>query len=87
MEYQQREPPSMEYIQKCQIELQRNFRNELLEKSDRYMLSDYPLTDDQKNEIKVYRQALRDYFSRDDVINWTYDKELPAFPTVPSFVK
>ena len=38
----------------------RNIRNELLNKTDKYMLQDYPnLTQEQLNEIKDYRQALR----------------------------
>ena len=37
----------------------RNKRNSLLESSDKYMTSDYPITDTQREEIKVYRQALR----------------------------
>ena len=82
--------PSIEYIQGVQIELQRNTRNQLLEKTDRYVLSDFPLTDEQKNEIMVYRAALRDYFSRDDVINWRFtfeNQDMPPFPTAPDFVK
>lgn len=83
-------PPSIEYMQDVQIQLQRNTRNQLLEKTDRYILSDYPLTDEQKNEIKAYRNALRDYFARDDVKNWTFTFEaqyMPDLPAIPDFVK
>jgi hypothetical protein len=82
--------PSIAYIQNCQIQLQRNTLNQMLEKTDRYILSDYPLTEDQKNEIKIYRQLLRDYFKRDDVINWVFtfeNQQLPDFPDMPDFVR
>lgn len=39
----------------------RGKRNHLLEESDFFMsVSDYPITDAQREEIKAYRQALRD---------------------------
>ena len=80
----------IQYIQDSIIQLQRNTRNQLLEKTDRYILLDFPLTDEQKNEVKSYRQSLRDYFTRDDVINWTFtfeNQQMPDFPTIPDFVK
>ena len=64
----------------------RNIRNELLNKTDRYMLQDYPnLTPEQLNEIKDYRQALRDF------ININKDKFLNGqaqidFPPQPNFI-
>ena len=82
--------PSIEYIQDCKIQLQRNTRNQLLEKTDRYILSDFLLTEDQKNEIILYRQLLRDYFNRDDVVNWVFtfeNQQLPEFPHMPDFVR
>jgi hypothetical protein len=41
----------------------RNIRNELLNRTDRYILSDYPITDEQKQEIKLYRQKLRRFIN------------------------
>ena len=38
----------------------RNQRNSLLTNTDKYMTVDYPITDAQREEIKAYRQALRD---------------------------
>ncbi len=38
----------------------RNIRNELLNKTDRYFLIDYPIAYEQQNIIKSYRQELRD---------------------------
>jgi hypothetical protein len=62
----------------------RNIRNELLNKTDRYLLGDYPnLTPEQLTEIKSYRQALR------DCINVNKEKILSGqklnFPTQPDF--
>ena len=36
-------------------------RNELLQKTDKYLLSDYPITSEQLEIIKTFRQALRDF--------------------------
>jgi len=47
-------------------------RDQLLLNTDKYMVSDFPLTADQKNEITTYRQALRDSTSA-----WT----LPVKPS------
>lgn len=66
-----------------------NMRNELLKQTDFYMLSDVydKLTENEKQEIKDYRQALRDH------INNNRDKYLIEginfvdFPIAPSFVK
>lgn len=64
-------------------------RNELLKQTDFYMLSDIynKLTENEKQEIINYRQALRDH------ININKDKFLidgvnfVEFPISPSFVK
>ena len=50
----------------------RNIRNELLNKTDRYMLEDYPnLTEKELISIKEYRQALRDYtnINKENILN------------------
>ena len=81
--------PSKEYIQNCKMKLQRNTRNQLLEKTDKYLLVDYPISDEQKEEVRVYRQLLRDYFSREDVINWVFtfeNQQMPDFPPEPIFI-
>jgi hypothetical protein len=65
----------------------RNIRNELLIRTDKYMLQDYPnLTPEQLTEIKNYRQTLRDF------ININKDKYLNGqaqidFPTKPDFIE
>ena len=62
----------------------RNIRNELLNRTDRYILSDFPITDEQKQEIILYRQTLRSF------INENKDKILTGvivdFPEQPIFI-
>lgn len=48
-------------------------RNNLLNDSDYLMMADYPISDEKRQEIKVYRQALRDIPQQDgfpDNIVW-----------------
>ena len=62
----------------------RNIRNELLNRTDRYLLSDYPISLKQQMEIKIYRQNLRQF------INENQEKILTGcivdFPTQPDFI-
>ena len=44
--------------QKTQI---RSKRDSLLQKTDKFMISDYPITEDERQKIKSYREYLRDY--------------------------
>ena len=62
----------------------RNIRNELLNRTDRYVLSDYPISIEQQMEIKVYRQDLRNFINdnKEKILNG--DKI--DFPTQPSFI-
>ena len=65
----------------------RNIRNELLIKTDRYMLEDYPLRTEQKQIVKTYRQSLRQF----QVINDNHEKNLNGqaqidFPPQPNFI-
>lgn len=57
------------------IEFQRKIRNSLLRNSDFTQLPDVPLTDEQKEEWRIYRQELRDFFEE-----WTVDKKFPEAP-------
>jgi hypothetical protein len=41
----------------------RNIRNELLNRTDRYFLIDYPIAYEQQIIIKNYRQELRDFIN------------------------
>ena len=62
----------------------RNIRNELLNKTDRYFLIDYPIAYEQQIIIKSYRQELRDF------ININKEKILNGdkidFPQQPDFI-
>ena len=62
----------------------RNIRNELLNKTDRYLLSDYPITLEQQMLIKTYRQELRDFINNNKEKILNGDKI--DFPTQPSFI-
>ncbi len=55
-----------EYITNNELFLRRarNIRNDLLNKTDKYLLSDYPITLEQQIMIKIYRQDLRDLSMR-----------------------
>ena len=39
----------------------RSVRNQYLEQTDKYMITDYPITDDERELYKQYRTYLRDY--------------------------
>jgi len=43
-------------------------RNRLLLESDKYMLSDFPITPENLEIIKQYRQELRDFTTNDYII-------------------
>lgn len=43
-----------------QAQWARQLRNKLLQKSDKYMVPDYPITELQRDQWRQYRQALRD---------------------------
>ena len=43
-------------------------RNRLLAESDKYMLSDFPITPENLELIKQYRQQLRDFTTNDYII-------------------
>ena len=62
----------------------RNIRNELLNKSDRYILEDYPLSEEEKQVVKEYRKKLRDFINdnKDKILNG----EKIDFPPQPNFL-
>ena len=45
----------------------RNIRNELLNKTDKYLLSDYPITLDEQMKIKLYRHELRQFINENEI--------------------
>ena len=62
----------------------RNIRNELLNRTDRYVLSDYPISLEQQMIIKLYRQDLRQFINdnKEKILNG----EKVEFPTQPDFI-
>ena len=62
----------------------RNIRNELLNKTDRYFLIDYPIAYDQQMIIKNYRQELRDFINNNKDLILTGAKV--DFPIQPDFI-
>ena len=62
----------------------RNIRNELLNKTDRYILSDYPITLEQQMIIKTYRQELREFINNNKDIILT--GQILDFPKPPEFI-
>ena len=65
-------PP--ETIQQQQETQNRAWRDRILIETDKYVLLDFPITTQQKDEVVIYRQGLRDY-----PINWIK-------PTPPTFL-
>ena len=62
----------------------RNIRNELLNKTDKYILSDYPISLEQQMIIKTYRQDLRDFINNNEIKILAGEKV--EFPTQPDFI-
>ena len=62
----------------------RNIRNELLNKTDRYFLIDYPIAYEQQIIIKSYRQELRDFINNNKEKILNGDKI--DFPKQPDFI-
>ena len=62
----------------------RNIRNELLNRTDRYILNDYPITLEQQMIIKLYRQDLREFINNNKEKILNNDKL--DFPEPPDFI-
>ena len=62
----------------------RNIRNELLNKTDRYFLIDYPIAYEQQLIIKAYRQELRDFINNNEIKILAGEKV--DFPKQPDFL-
>ena len=52
---------------KDKLKIYRNIRNELLNKTDKYILSDYPISLEHQMIIKTYRQDLREFINNNEV--------------------
>ena len=62
----------------------RNVRNELLNKTDKYILSDYPITLEKQMIIKTYRQDLREFINNNEIKILAGD--MVEFPQQPNFI-
>jgi hypothetical protein len=62
----------------------RNIRNELLNRTDKYLLSDYPITLDEQMKIKLYRQELRQFINENEIKILAGEKV--EFPQLPDFI-
>ena len=74
----------MSNINYTNLILTRNFRDNLLSNSDKYLLSDYPITSNNLILIKDYRQQLRDYMDIPEIVNYDYSSNIPL-PDFPEF--
>jgi len=70
------------------LEVVRGYRDEKLLKTDKYMMPDFPITEEKREEWKIYRQALRDITTNislaDIVIDITITIQGDIWPTPPS---
>ncbi len=57
----------------------RHQRNLKLFESDKYMIVDFPISAEDLEKMKVYRQELRDYFQKPDINNLQF----PNLPEKP----
>ena len=62
----------------------RNIRNELLNKTDRYFLIDFPIEYEKQLIIKKYRQDLREFINNNEIKILAGEKV--DFPPVPDFI-
>ena len=62
----------------------RNIRNEVLNKTDKYILSDYPISLERQMIIKTYRQDLRNFINNNEIKILAGEKV--DFPTQPDFI-
>ena len=62
----------------------RNIRNELLNKTDKYFLIDFPIQYEQQMIIKKYRQDLRNFINENEIKILAGEKV--EFPTQPDLL-
>jgi hypothetical protein len=58
----------LEYEKLSSILMLKHKRNLVLNETDKYMLSDFPITPEQLELVKQYRQALRDFTNNDYIM-------------------
>ena len=63
----------------------RNIRNELLNKTDRQFLIDFPIESEKQMIIKKYRQELRDFINENEIKILAGEKV--EWPKQPDFIE
>lgn len=61
-------PEFLEMIKNDTINHYRKMRNDLLQETDKYLLPDFPISPENLEIVKEYRQALRDFTKNDYVL-------------------
>ena len=61
-------PEFLEMIKNDTINHYRKMRNDLLQETDKYLLLDFPITPENLEIVKEYRQALRDFTKNNYVL-------------------
>lgn len=65
------------------LEYKRNKRNSYLQLTDKYVLPDFPITEEKRNIIIEYRQMLRDFINNNqEAILNGLEVEIPSIPTI-----
>jgi len=71
-----------EWINIC---FKRANRDQLLKESDKYLMSDYPISSSNLELVKQYRQKLRDYMNIPEIVNYNSNVIIPEIPSFPTF--
>ncbi len=58
----------MDYLNYKNYTLLKNIRNLILGETDKYLLPDFPITPEQLEIVKIYRQQLRDLTNNDYIM-------------------
>ena len=69
-----------EWINIC---FKRANRDQLLKESDKYLMSDYPISSSNLELVKQYRQKLRDYMNIPEIVNYNSNVPIPEMPQFP----
>ena len=72
--------------EEARFERLRSGRDQRLAATDYLLMPDYPLSDDQRTILQVYRQALRDLPSQEGA-PWDGGAEDTPWPEIPNWVK
>lgn len=65
------------------LSFQRAICNGLLRDSDKYLISDYPISSSNLELVKQYRQDLRNYMNTPEIVNYNSNIAIPEMPQFP----